>query len=277
MRLRTLVTLLALIIWSSSALCIAASGRYSREITGKDGAPMVLVPAGWFLRGSSDAQVREALAECNRTRNNKCQLKWFERGKPQRRVYLDAFFIDKYLITNQAFRVSGMKTEKSYGPKFNGLKQPVLGVTWFQARDYCQKASKRLPTEAEWEKAARGVDGRNYPWGNEWDGAKFIWGKTSGGKTHSVDRVYNTHESPYGAVDMAGQVWEWVHDWYQLGYFRNAPEKNPKGPSDGSKRVLRSGSWKSVKPWYFRSSFRHSSPPDSRIMSRGFRCAKGLK
>ena len=154
---------------------------------------MVHVPAGWFIMGSNE----------------------YDDEKPRRRVYLDGFYIDKYEVTNARFRSAGMTPDTNYGSKFGGSSQPVVGVTWHQAKAYCEKAGKRLPTEAEWEKAARGADGRKYPWGNSWDASKLI---NSGGKTHPVDRSYNTHESPYGAVDMAGNVWEWVNDRYNTRY-----------------------------------------------------------
>ena len=145
---------------------------------------MVKVPAGWFIMGSEND----------------------DNEKPRRRVYLDKFFIDKFPVPYARFR-RFERPKDDYGSKFNGDHQPVVGVTWFQARDYCKSVGKRLPTEAEWEKAARGVDGRKYPWGDQWDDSKVIRDKNSGNKTHPVDRTYNTHRSPYGAVDMVGNVW----------------------------------------------------------------------
>ncbi len=213
---------------------------------------MVKVPAGWFIMGSDSGADDE---------------------KPKRRVYLDKFYIDKYPVTNARFRRFGTP-EKDFGAKFNGDRQPVVGVTWFQVRDYCTSAGKRLPTEAEWEKAARGVDGREYPWGNEWDGSKVIWEKNSGGKTHPVDRTYNTHRSPYGAMDMAGNTWEWVSDRYGKNYYANAPERNPKGPASGGGRVLRGGSWYFDYATNFRAAYRDLGRPGNRYDRVSFRCAK---
>ncbi len=227
----------------------------AKTITGKDGAPLVLVPAGEFIMGSDEGPDE----------------------KPQRRVYLDGFYIDKYPITNVRFRASGMSPKRDYGPKFNGTSQPVVGVTWHQAREYCQKEGRRLPTEAEWENAARGTDGRKYPWGNSWDASKLIWDENGKGRTHPVDRSYNTNKSPYGAVDMTGNVWEWIQDWFRENYYRNAPARNPKGPGSGDGRLLRGGSWRNSYTWYFRPAYRFGYAPVENSDIWGFRCAKDLQ
>jgi formylglycine-generating enzyme required for sulfatase activity len=216
---------------------------------------MVLVPAGEFIMGSNQDSDE----------------------MPQRRVYLDAFYIDKYPVTNSRFRRFGEPAENQ-GSQFNGDRQSVVGVMWYQARDYCKSVEKRLPTEAEWEKATRGVDGRKYPWGTRWDGSKVIWRENSGIKTHRVDRTYNTHRSPFGAVDMVGNTWEWVQDWYGTEYYRNAPNRNPKGPASGSGRVLRGGSWLIVADSrFFRAAYRFWFDPGTRSYDFSFRCAKASK
>ena len=244
---------------------------------------MVYVPAGGFTMGSNSGDKNE---------------------EPRRRVYLDTFYIDKYPVTNARFRRFG-EPKEDYGSKYygarplTGARQPVVGVTWYQARDYCKSMGKRLPTEAEWEKAARGVEGRLYPWGGQWEGSNVIWRKNSGKKTHPVDRTYNTHRSPFGAVDMAGNVWEWIQDWFKADYygtaparnpkgptsgtkrvirggawFVNAPARNPKGPTSGTKRVIRGGAWFVNAPLRFRAAYRYWAHPDGRWDSGGFRCAK---
>ncbi len=233
----------------------AGAASLPKKITSSDGAPMVLVPAGKFIMGSNSGDDSE---------------------EPRRKVYIDGFYIDKYELTNAGFRAAGMRTKENYGPKFNGSKQPVAGVTWFQARDYCAKVGKRLPSEAEWEKAARGTDGRKYPWGDSWEPDKVIWRKNSGGKPHPVGRSYNTNESPYGAVDMAGNVWEWAQDVYSPHYYIDAPTRNPKGPSSGDMRIFRGGAWSYTFATDFRAAKRGRSIPETRVSSRGFRCAKDL-
>ena len=248
-------------------------GNLLKIVTSKDGAPMVLVPEGKFIMGSNE----------------------YDDEKPQRRVYLDGFYIDKYPVTNARFRAAETNSKEDNESKFNVPSQPVVNVTWGQAKAYCEKMDKRLPTEAEWEKAARGVDGGKYPWGNNWDVTKVIWTENSGGKTHPVDRSYNTHESPFGAVDMSGNVWEWVNDKYNKNYYRSAPNRNPKGPESGSGRVFRGGSWDYNDPkyfraasrfgydpyswdfiysWFFRAANHFWDGPDFRSLNIGFRCAK---
>ena len=245
-----LAGLAALLLASAGKRLAMVAGTPQQIGSGLD--TMVKVPAGWFIMGSNDGDDDE---------------------KPQRRVYLDAFYIDKYPVTNSRFRGFG-KSRYDDDLRFNGARQPVVGVTWTQARDYCKSVAKRLPAEAEWEKAARGVDGRKYPWGGQWDPTKVILGKNSGGKTHRVDRTYNTHRSPYGAVDMSGNVSEWDSDWYGKDYYRNAPDRNPKGPASGSGRVVRGGSWDNYSPTRFRAANRDWDRPDFRIYLVGFRCAK---
>ena len=247
-----LAVLVSVLLASSLFAQTKTVGAGTPHQIGKGLDTMVLVPAGWFIMGSEDGYSNE---------------------KPRRRVYLDKFFIDKYPVTNARFQRFG-RPKKDYGSKFNDDRQPVVGVTWYQARDYCKSVGKRLPTEAEWEKAARGVDGRKYPWGNQWDSSKVIRYGNSGGKTHPVDRTYNTHRSPYGAVDMSGNVWQWVQDWYGKGYYQNAPARNPKGPATGTLRVVRGGSWDDYYPTRFRAADRDWYRPVDRRFLLGFRCAK---
>jgi len=244
----------------------------SKVITGKDGAAMVSVPAGEFWMGSEDGHPEE---------------------KPRRRVYLDAFRIDKYEVTNTLYR-RFMDATGHRAPKFwtdssvNEPNQPVVGVSWHDAGAYCRWAGKRLPTEAEWEKAARGTDGRKYPWGDQWDSSRAHSGESRWRRNPAAVGSYASGVSPYGADDMAGNVWEWVADWYDENYYQSAPNRNPKGP-DGplvavrrtlwglwgqdQDRVTRGGSWV-----YFENNLRVSVRsgwlPTNSNMSIGFRCAQ---
>lgn len=192
--------------------CPAAA--LEEAITGADGAEMVIVPEGEFIMGLKDA---EPLSELN----------------PLRRVYLKAFYVDVYEVTNDRYRRcvdAGGCTMPSWiidyppAPHEEGKSWyfdktmgnfPVVGATWRQAVDYCRWAGKRLPSSAEWEKAARGVNGRTYPWGDEWDGKKANWddaGKVDGFKKIAPVGSFPDGKSPYGAMDMAGNVREWTDD-----------------------------------------------------------------
>jgi formylglycine-generating enzyme required for sulfatase activity len=229
---------------------------------GVDRAPMVLVPAGAFLMGAREDDARAANAE-----------------KPQRTVMLRAFWIDQYEVTNaqwKAFREArggggGGSTALAHDPRFGGPSRPLVGVTWDQAEEYCKWAGKRLPTEAEWEKAARGTDGRLYPWGD----ASGVTPPAHVGKARTSDvGTYPQGSSPYGALDMAGNVWEWVHDWYDAGlYRRESAPTNPKGPAAGGEKVLRGGSWWERDVSAARVTARHHQPPDRAHNNVGFRCA----
>ncbi len=262
---------LASLLLASSGKRLAVGAGTPHEIgSGLD--TMVLVPAGWFIRGSTPQQAEAAYRESKKI-YAWYKKEWFDAEVPLRRIHLDTFYIDKYPVTNARFRRFG-KSRYDDNSKFNGARQPVVGVTWFQARDYCGSVGKRLPTEAEWEKAARGVDGRKYPWGSDWDSSKVIWSKNSGKKTHPVDRSYNIQRSPFGAVDMSGNVMEWVADWYAKDYYRNAAERNPKGPASGIVRVVRGGSWYIIDPSYFRAAGRIRIQSADWILGLGFRCAK---
>jgi iron(II)-dependent oxidoreductase len=219
-------------------------------------------------------------------------------------VWLDAFYLDRYEVTSALFegfvRAMGHRTtaeregsgwvwqqrdgkwqsvkengadwKKPSGPGSSASRDhPVVQVSWEDASAYCRWAGKRLPTEAEWEKAVRGTDGRRYSWGEAWDESRV--GEWKNHRTHAVGTAASG-ASPYGVHDMAGNVREWVSDWFDAAYYQRSPNRNPTGPSSGQYRVLRGGSW-GDSPIRLRAANRLSGSPGSRYSLIGFRCARG--
>jgi len=260
-----IITAVLATAWGASGSLAAAPPRMET-----DPVPMMRIPAGEFLMGSVQRTARTD--------------EW-----PQRSVYLDAFAIDQVEVTNERYLAFVTTTGHRNPPNpygdgalvsVTGIEDlPVVQITWYDAKAYCTWAKKRLPTEAEWEKAARGTDGRLYPWGNEsptsrranfdqeWQGEKTL---------HAVGSLPGG-DSPYGVKDMAGNAREWVQDWYDPEYYGHAPDRNPQGPDKkGVVRSIRGGSW-------------HSPVSDITTTARGrggfalqthgtgFRCARGLE
>ncbi|MGC8926285.1 MAG: formylglycine-generating enzyme family protein, partial [Calditerrivibrio sp.] len=158
----------------------------------------------------------------------------------------------------------------NYGVDGRG-DHPINCVDWNQANAYCQWAGKQLPTEAQWEKAARGTDGRIYPWGNDWDASKACFNQSS---TCAVGS-YPQGASPYGVMDMAGNVWDWCADWYDENYYASSPDHNPTGPDSGQYRVVRGGSWGLDITMRLRASYRwYSVPSGGYVDFDGFRCVR---
>src|ERR1043166_9182846 len=174
---------------------------------------MVFVPAGEFLMGSNDAWADED-------------------EKPLRKVFLPAFYIDRCEVSNRRYKE--FKKDHVYPPGEDDL--PVTFVLKHEAEEYCRWAGRRLPTNAEWEKAARGTDGRIYPWGNELPTQFHANMKKEVWNNHVVLTpvgMFEDGKSPYGIYDMAGNVWEWVNDWYHPHYYKTGPLRNPTGPPLG--------------------------------------------
>lgn len=240
------------------------SGIGSTMISEKDGMVLVYVPEGEFTMGSNNGNSDE---------------------KPEHQVILDAFWIDQTEVTNGMFSkfveetnyqtdvekagwsyvFNGSEWEKIYGASWRRPKapansipvdnKPVLYISWNDAYAYCSWAGRRLPTEAEWEKAARGTDGSIYPWGNTFDGTRLnfcdkncivSWADKSfddGYADVAPVGSFPSGQSVYKVFDMAGNAWEWVNDWYSDTYYQNSPSSNPLGPQTGQNRILRGGSW----------------------------------
>jgi formylglycine-generating enzyme required for sulfatase activity len=224
---------------------------------GKDGAEMVLIPAGEFEMGSNDSSGE----------------------KPMHTVYLDAFYIDKYEVTNAQYKkfideTSHRKPGYWKEPNYDAPNQPVVDVSWDDAKAYADWAGKRLPTEAEWEKAARGgLRGKSYPLGDTLTHDDANYDGTGGQDQWSyTSPVGSFSPNGYGLYDMAGNVWEWCADWYDKNYYANSPRQNPMGPSSGQYRVYRGGSWNTSNPDNIRVSNRDY---EIRAFSNiGFRCVK---
>jgi formylglycine-generating enzyme required for sulfatase activity len=244
---------------------------------------MVHVPAGEFIMGSSDANADQAVALCNEDRGGGCDWNWFKDERPQHTVYLDAFYIDQIEVTNTYYQQCVQAGAcRAVNTDYNDL--PVNWVTWHDANDYCRWAGKRLPTEAEWEKAARGTDGPLFPWGNrltKGNLANFCdvnctgdWryiGADDGYKDMGPVGRYQDGASPYGALDMAGNVLEWVTDWHSFDYYGQSPSRNPKGPVEGTRKVARGGSCGDDRT-NLRTATRNAVDPNMGYYNVGFRC-----
>jgi iron(II)-dependent oxidoreductase len=231
---------------------------------------MVLVPAGSFLMGSDPRKDRAAGPQ----------------EQPQHEVYLDPFRIDRFEVSNVEYLRFVLGTGADW-PKFwrenpfpeKAALHPVINVSWHEADAFCRWAGKRLPTEAEWEKAARGGDGRIFPWGNEpagWIKSNIAHpGSKRGFKYPPLANInrYDKGASPYGVYQMAGNVSEWVSDWFDPEYYRHGHDKNPQGPTTGELKVFRGGSW-NEDPEVARSAGRNGGLPDRESYLTGFRCAK---
>lgn len=219
---------------------------------------MIFIKAGEFVMGSNTQDSSEA---------------------PEHKVYLDAYNIDRYEVTNAQFEKfvneTGFKPRGKWKAEMRDPNHPVLGVSWNDANAYAKWAGKRLPTEAEWEKACRGTDGRRYPWGNVWYD-NFAQSLENWSRWAADVKSYPQGKSPYGVYNMVGNAWEWCADWYDPNYYKTAPAKNPKGPDKGSFKVCRGGGWDDLQD-YMHCSFRSRMIPTYSSKFVGFRCAKSAE
>lgn len=260
-----------------------------------DVSDMAFIRGGKFVRGSTFAENQTAFKMC-RKNDRSCKLWWFSDEYPLKMVMLQTYLIDIYEVTNEKYlqfveatghppalddscttdacREGNLWKESSFPSKIR--RQPVTQVSWYDAQVYCQWKGKRLPTEAEWEKAARGPSGSFYPWGNAFPQGRATFKRKWQG-LHTMTNVgsYPNGVSVYGVHDMAGNVWEWVSDWYSRTYYNRGTKNNPKGLSKGEFKSLRGGSWVNFAGT-LRSAFRRWSRPDVRFNDTGFRCAKSV-
>ena len=230
---------------------------------------MVLIPAGEFIMGSDTTEIENVI------KNSGSKMKWYLDEKPKKKFNLPPFYIDIHEVTNADYK----KFDPNHSFPSDRARHPVVNLKWDKSNEYCKSAGKRLPTEEEWEKAARGTDGRIYPWGNEFDrlmcnsyesglggGARVgqfaqeTSGSASLGGTTEVDK-YKEGKSPYGVHDMAGNVWEWTDTWYD---------------KEKELRVIKGGSWLSPAV-STRSAVRLGESPDMESNDYGFRCVMDYK
>ncbi|MBC8496141.1 MAG: SUMF1/EgtB/PvdO family nonheme iron enzyme [Anaerolineales bacterium] len=238
-----------------AAFLVACSPQVSSPSTPPP-EEMVIVQSGWFSMGQDN------------NRRSNC---------PQHQVYLDAYAIDRAEVTNAAFgefiAQTGFLPDRGWDESITRdyADMPVAAVLWEEADAYCRWAGKRLPTEAEWEKAARGTDARIYPWGDTWDASRANTAESGHGSPLTVGS-YPEGASPYGLLDMTGNVAEWVSDHFDFSYYTHAPNHNPIGPEQVLDHGLRGGSFADPAEFattFFRNSS-HSALPNYRV---GFRCA----
>jgi len=246
------------------------------------GAPMITVAEGWFLMGTAKAGQDLFSLE----------LPYDDTEQPQRRVWLDRFEIDRDEISLGEFvrwlqqqhrpipgevrkLIDHMTTVHAVQPEAL-TRWPALYVTWAEASDFCRAQGKRLPTEAEWEKAARGETGNLFPWGQQSPAPGLaMFGQYHVHEIPIVAAVESGHagRSPYGLYHMAGNAAEWVADWFGIDYYATMLDRNPRGVGHSRYKVVRGGSWKSA-PVMLRTATRSGAAPDQRAATVGFRCAR---
>jgi formylglycine-generating enzyme required for sulfatase activity len=272
-------------------------GAVQSALSGNDDVPMILIPAGEFRMGSTEEQISSLLKDFEGV-----QFNAFQAEIPQPQVTLSAYYIDQYEVSYRHYRAFLESTGRAApafweNERFHKPDHPVLGVTWYDATAYCTWAGKRLPTEAEWEHAARGSQDFTYPWGNFWDPQRTNTASYWAGKNFSsmakwgewmqtaLDRgkagplevgTFSNGVSPFGIHDMAGNVSEWVFDWYSPYESQPTLIHNPSGPDSGTMKVHRGGSW-SVSSIFARSTYRARENPEKKSPYIGMRCAKSYQ
>jgi formylglycine-generating enzyme required for sulfatase activity len=274
------------------------------RFAGPQGLPaFVEIDSGWFWMGSTEEEVQRLIEETEK--------EYWKDELPRHRVYLDGYEIARYPTTNAMFdrfiKDGGYDDERwwteaiqddywskgegfKYGnlprywddPKWDNPSQPVVGVSWYDAMAYCRWLTAtlddghiyRLPTEAEWERAARGTQGARYPWGDDWRTDHCNSEEAGLGVTSPVG-IFPQGAAEGGIQDLVGNVWEWCQDWYSEDYYAHSQdERNPTGPDHGDSRVFRGGSWYSEGPSQCRCGYRSGDDPWDGGSIRGFRCVR---
>jgi formylglycine-generating enzyme required for sulfatase activity len=225
-------------------------------VNARDGSVMVYVPEGKFQMG--DGQ------------NNDC---------PKHQVFVSAYWIGVYAVTNAQYlrfvEATGHRApDNQVHLEAGKAAHPVTNVSWDDAAAYAKWAGGALPTEAQWEKAARGPGGLIYPWGNDWDASRCRNDKNKGNETTCPVSGYPGGVSGYGTYNQGGNLWEWCADWYDGGYYSKSPSRDPRGPEGGSDRVARGGCWGGAVPAGFRGAYRYRWGPGGRYDYQGFRLVR---
>jgi formylglycine-generating enzyme required for sulfatase activity len=261
---------------------VTANDEWTTVIQDFDSVEMALVPAGCFMMGSAEDEIDSVFEMCKEARGEgSCDRGRFDDEKPQHKICFDEpFWIDVYEVTNAQYGEASPDCT-AYSSDDD---QPRICIDWHDSQAHCESRGARLPTEAEWEYAARGPDGSVYPWGNTFDGSRLNFCDTNclhGHSDKSADDGYaNTAPvgtypggaSWVGAYDLSGNVWEWVNDWYAASYPAEA-QVNPTGPGSGELRVMRGGSWGDALD-FARAAERGRDTPGGRSDGIGFRCAR---
>lgn len=236
----------------SATECAHATGEDESSL--KDGAPMILVQGGDFIMGDDSGELDE---------------------RPVHRVFIDAFYIDEHEVTVRQYEkylnATGRTKPLYWQPEYDNPNDPVVGVSWQDAADYARWADKRLPTEAEWEYAARGGNlKQKYPWGDKVDPSYANY------NSFGLLPVKSLKPNTFGIYDMIGNVWEWCSDWYDGNYYAASSQKNPTGPVSGTHKVLRGGAWYCDER-EVRVANRYYALPDAHSFNIGFRCVRSVK
>lgn len=251
------------------SLCMVSSGFAAEPSSFED---MGLIPAGKSQMGSQKSLLELKPHDLFNTDRHSLGPE-----NPAHEVYLDAFYIDIFEVTNEKYKnfvdATEAKIPRGWGKtSFSGAQQPVVGISWKEAVTYCKWRGKRLPTEAEWEKAGRGKRPIKYPWGDSPPDSEKLNYNNEKKKTIPVGS-YDKGKSDYGIYDLSGNVSEWIHDWHYPEYYLYSPKENPQGPNVGHYRIIRGGNWRNNAD-DVDLTYRNATAPNVRNYTVGFRCAQ---